>query len=104
MSAYEQRKKFHEDLKHLVKSEYEQIFRILKKYEQQYTENSNGIFFDVMTISEESFKEMVQFMNFCLENRRQESERISELANLTSEVNTLLEHKTTHDTDIAATT
>jgi hypothetical protein len=90
MPTFEQRKGLHENLKFLVKSEYEQIFRILKKYNQEYTENSNGIFFDINKISDDSFNEMNKFMEFCQENRRQEQNRISELAELTTEVNTLL--------------
>jgi hypothetical protein len=94
MSSYDQRKIFHENLKHLVKTEYEEIFRILKKYDETFTENSNGIFFDVMTIKETTFIEMKNFMDFCLENRRQETARISELAMLTTEINNLLEKTT----------
>ena len=81
-------------MKHLVKTEYEEIFRILKKYDETFTENSNGIFFDVMTIKETTFIEMKNFMDFCLENRRQETARISELAMLTTEINNLLEKTT----------
>jgi hypothetical protein len=90
MPTFEQRKVLHENLKFLVKSEYEQIFRILKKYNQEYTENSNGIFFDINKISDDAFIEMHKFMEFCLENRRQEQNRITELAELSTEVNTLL--------------
>ncbi len=94
MSSYDQRKMFHENLKHLVKSEHEQIFRILRKYDETFTENSNGIFFDVILVKEDAFIEMKKFMDFCLENRRQETARITELASLSTEVNNLLEKTT----------
>lgn len=94
---YEQRRLLHENLKQLVKSEYEQIFRILKRYNEQYTENSNGIFFDVTTIQAETYMDMRKFLDFCIENRSKEQQRISELANLRTEVNTLLEHSTDND-------
>lgn len=90
--TYEDKKKLHENLKHLVKSEYEQIFRILKKYNEPYTENSNGIFFDVTNISNDTYEDMQKFLDFCLENRRQEQTRISELAELSTEVNSMLDH------------
>ena len=90
VSVYDDRKAFHDNLKSLVKSENEQIFRILKKNNEKYTENSNGVFFDVINISEKTFDEMKLFMNFCIENRRQESNRASEIVNLATEVNTLL--------------
>lgn len=87
--SYDDKKRLHENLKHLVKSEYEQIFRILKKYNEQYTENSNGVFFDISMLSEQTFNEMLKFMDFCLENRRQEQSRIHEMAELTTEVNAM---------------
>lgn len=89
--TYEHRRILHENIKQLVKSEYEQIFRILKKYDELYTENSNGIFFDVTTIRAETYTDIRKFLDFCIENRSKEQERISEMANLRTEVNTLLE-------------
>ena len=95
--TYEQRRTLHENLKQLVKSEYEQIFRILKKYNEPYTENSNGIFFDVTNIQSETYIDIRKFLDFCIENRSKEQERISELANLRTEVNTLLENSVSSD-------
>lgn len=89
--AYEQRRTLHENLKQLVKSEYEQVFRILKKYNEPYTENSNGIFFDVSNIQANTYTEIRNFLDFCIQNRSNEQARISELATLRTEVNTLLE-------------
>jgi hypothetical protein len=90
--TYEQRRILHENLKQLVKSEYEQVFRILKKYNEPYTENSNGIFFDVTNIQVDTYNEIRNFLDFCIENRSNEQARISELATLRTEVNSLLEH------------
>ena len=44
---YEERKVFLEELKRLVISEQEEIFRILKRGACEYSENTNGVFFDV---------------------------------------------------------
>ena len=44
---YDKRKLFLEDLKTLSKEEHKELFRILKQAKTEYTENSNGIFFDV---------------------------------------------------------
>lgn len=95
-NTYEQRRTLHEHLKQLVKSEYEQVFRILKKNNEPYTENSNGIFFDIMAITQPTLIEMFHYMEFCIENRRQEQARVSEMASLTTVVNTLL-----HDSVVA---
>jgi len=88
--TYEQRKQFFENLKILVKSEYEEIFRILKKNNEEFTENSNGIFFDVNTVSETTFDQFQEYMNFCLENRRVEEGRTKQLASLSEETNKYL--------------
>jgi hypothetical protein len=45
---YDAKKKFLEDIKHLEKSDYQEIFRIIKLNNVEFTENSNGIFFDLM--------------------------------------------------------
>jgi hypothetical protein len=88
--AYEERKAFFENLKILVKSEYEEVFRILKKYNESYTENSNGIFFDVNLLKDETFGQLKEYMQFCLENRRLEEGRSKQLANLSAETNQYL--------------
>jgi len=88
--AYEERKAFFENLKILVKSEYEEVFRILKKYNESYTENSNGIFFDINLVKEETFGQLKEYMQFCLENRRLEEGRSKQLANLSAETNQYL--------------
>ena len=88
--SYDQRKQFFENLKILVKSEYEEIFRILKKNHEDYTENSNGIFFDVVAVSETTFEQFQEYMHFCLENRRVEEGRTKQLASLSEETNKYL--------------
>jgi hypothetical protein len=88
--SYEQRKLFFENLKVLVKSEYEEIFRILKKNHEEYTENSNGIFFDVNAVSQITFDQFQEYMNFCLENRKAEEGRTKQLASLSEETNKYL--------------
>lgn len=83
----EERKEFHKNLVNLVKSEYEEIFRILKLSDEQYSENSNGIFFDVMSVKDDTFDKMNQYMNFCLETRKNQIERIEQLKTITHELN-----------------
>ena len=66
---YEDRKKVLQDLKTLVKSEQEQIFLILKRYRLEFSENSNGVFFDLMRVPKEPFEEIKKFLAFCQTNR-----------------------------------
>jgi hypothetical protein len=72
---YEERKKVLNELKKLVKSEQEQIFFILKKYKLDFSENSNGIFFDLSRVSKEPFEEIKKFLTFCQTNRKDFEDR-----------------------------
>ena len=67
---YETRKLFLENLKILNKSEKEEIFRILTVTKSVYTENSNGIFFDISKLSQDAFEQMIKFLEFCKKNRQ----------------------------------
>lgn len=66
---YEDRKRVLQELSRLVKSEQEQIFLILKRFKLDYSENSNGVFFDMSRIPSEPFQEIKKFLTFCQTNR-----------------------------------
>ena len=66
---YEDRKRVLQELSRLVKSEQEQIFLVLKRYKLEYSENSNGVFFDMSRIPSEPFEEIKKFLTFCQTNR-----------------------------------
>lgn len=78
-TAYEERKKVFENIKVLVKPEQEEVFRIIRKTKENYTENSNGIFFDLAAISDDSFNQIKEYLNFCLKNRQEDADRLKEL-------------------------
>ena len=78
-SSYDERKKVFESIKVLVKSEQEELFRIIRKTKVNYTENSNGIFFDLSTISNESFSLIKEYINFCLKTRQEHELRLKDL-------------------------
>ncbi len=67
---YEERKLFLEELKKLVVSEQEEIFRILKKNNCEFSENSNGVFFDISKLPTPVFLKMKEFLSFCQANRK----------------------------------
>ena len=83
---YEQRKKFIADLKTIAKSEKEQIFRILKTYNCDFSENSNGVFFDVVAIPSNVLSKMVEFLQFCKTKQNEQDVRIKEMETLREEV------------------
>lgn len=88
---YEERKAFFENLKILVKSEHEEVYRILLRNREFVTENSNGIFFDVSAVQDKTFCELAEYMKFCLETRRMEEVRTKEMASLSEEAKAYLE-------------
>ena len=75
---YEVRRRFLEDLKSLSKTEHEKMFEILKDDMSDYTENSNGIFFDISKISEDTFAKLQAYMEFCRTIRKEQAERDEE--------------------------
>jgi hypothetical protein len=76
---YEERKKIFETMKVLVKPEQEEIYRIIRKSKENYTENSNGIFFDLALISDTTFLQIKEYLNFCLKTRQEMENRLKEL-------------------------
>ncbi len=68
-AEYEERKHVLSEMKKLVKAEQEQIFLILKRYKVEFSENSNGVFFDLSRVSKEPFEEIQKFLIFCQTNR-----------------------------------
>jgi hypothetical protein len=74
----EHRKQFLEDLKLLAKAEYEEMFRIIR-HDVDYSENSNGVFFDLMLVSNEIFTKLTSYMELCREQRKNEDQRTQEL-------------------------
>ena len=79
---YDERKRCLEELKKLVRSEQEQIFFILKRFKVEYSENSNGVFFDMCRVPNEAFSEMQKFLQFCQANRTEFEARDREISRL----------------------
>ena len=84
-SDYEQRKQYLEDLKRLSKDEYIEVFRIIKHHNVEYSENSNGIFFDLNTLDSAVFEDLSKFMKLCKTQRTNEAARANEMEALRKE-------------------
>lgn len=80
-SEYDQRKFFLEDIKNLTKDECKEMYRILKKNNVSVSENSNGVFFDLVILTSEIFKELETFMSLCKTQHNDESARVKEMEN-----------------------
>lgn len=81
---YERRKLFLDGLKLLTKAEHIEIVRILQKYEAEYSENTNGIFFNVCTLSQSVFDALELFLSFTQKNRQNLEDREMYLSTLST--------------------
>jgi hypothetical protein len=79
---YERRRKVWETIKTLVKSEQEELYRILKRGNFEVTENTNGVFFDLSKLPQSLFEQIIKFIEFCSQNRLRFEERDKEMDSL----------------------
>lgn len=86
---YERRRVFLESLKTLTKAEHVEIARILVKHKVLFSENSNGIFFNVGMLEQSVFDALLQFMDFTQFNRRDLAIREQMLSSLATEMKLL---------------
>jgi hypothetical protein len=84
---YERRRLFLEGIKTLTKAEHIEIVRILQKHRAVYSENSNGVFFNISTLEQPVFDALELFLKFTQSNRKNLADReiyLSTLVNTTS--------------------
>jgi len=72
---YDERKRFLEDLKTLSKTEHLKVFETLRAKKVDYSENSNGVFFDVAKLPKDVFDEMKKYMDYCIQIRKEQADR-----------------------------
>ncbi len=88
-AEYERRRVFLEQLKGLTKPEYIEIVRILQKHDVAFSENANGIFFNVGVLHKDVFDALVKFLEFTQSNRRDLAAREMEMSALAKEMGIL---------------
>ncbi len=79
---YIRRKHFLESLKGLTRSEYTEIVRILQLHAVLFSENQNGIFFNVASLEQKVFEDLEKFLLFTQTNRKSLSDRDTILSTL----------------------
>ena len=72
---YEERRLFLEALKRLSKTEQAKLFELLRAGKEEYSENSNGIFFDVAKLSKQTFEALQTYMQYCATIQKEQAER-----------------------------
>jgi hypothetical protein len=83
--SYEDRKQFLEQMGTLSRAELEEVFRIIKRHNDNFSENTNGIFFDISTLRDDTFVSLNEFMDFCMKNREEQKARIDEMKTIRNE-------------------
>jgi len=82
MDDYERRKELSKDIATLSRSELEELYRILRREGGEFSENSNGIFFDVSALPVHVFEALFKFINFCKTNAKSREERNKDLVDM----------------------
>ena len=80
---FETRKRLHEEIKKFNRTEQEELFRILKRENEEVSENRNGIFFDLTVIKESTLNKIKEWIAFCKKNTTEFEEREKEMELLT---------------------
>ena len=70
MDDYEQRKEFCKEIASLSRPELEELYRILRREGGEFSENSNGIFFNVESLPARIFESLWKFLEFCKSNAK----------------------------------
>ncbi len=78
--GYDRRKKLAEELKVLSKDQYEEVYRIIKRAGAPYSENSNGIFFDLNVVAEDVIEQLAHFIQLVRLQEAEEKRRLEDLA------------------------
>ena len=80
---YERRKRFLDGLKSLTRAEHIEIVRILQKHSVNFSENQNGVFFNVGLLTQEAFDALELFITFTNSNKKYLSDRETFMSSLT---------------------
>lgn len=64
-----QKKQLRDKINKLSQTEHEEIFKILKKNDISFTQNKNGVFFDISLLSDKIAIEVEEFVDFCINNK-----------------------------------
>ena len=84
---YDRRKQFLEQLKSLSKPECIEIVKILQRKEASFSENANGVFFNLCLLSQDTFDALELFLKFTQTNNTDLAEREKLMKSLSAPAN-----------------
>ena len=71
MYSNKQRKVLFDRINSLSSTEHEEILKIVKTYNATYSQNKNGIFFNLSSLSDDAVKDIDNFVNYCISNKKE---------------------------------
>jgi hypothetical protein len=72
---YERRRQFSDSVKDFRRSEHIEIARILRRADVAMSENRSGLYFDMATLPQKVFDELVTFHDFVTKNNNELAQR-----------------------------
>ena len=89
-----QKKVLFDRINNLSSTEHEEIFRIIKNNMVSYSQNKNGIFFNLSSLPGDVVKEIDSFVHFCLLNQKDldEYDKIINECKMNNNIRTSLAH------------
>lgn len=66
-----QRKVLYDKINTLSGTEHEEIFKIVKSHGISFSQNKNGIFFNLSVLTDEIVKEIENFVSYCMSNKQE---------------------------------
>ena len=71
------------EIESLSRPELEELYRILRREGGEYSENSNGIFFDIASLPANVFEALWKFIEFCKSNASELEKRKADIVSMT---------------------
>ena len=68
-SDFETRKRIFEEVKRFNRTELEELYKVLRRGSEEISENRNGMFFDLLSLKDDTLQKIDSLIIFCKENR-----------------------------------
>jgi hypothetical protein len=66
---FETRKTVFEEIKRFNRTELEELYKVLRRAGEEVSENRNGMFFDLLSLKDDTVLKIKELIQFCIENR-----------------------------------
>ena len=66
---FETRRNIFEEIKRFNRTELEELYKVLRRAGEEVSENRNGMFFDLLSLKDDTIVKIQELIQFCIENR-----------------------------------